>query len=803
MIKITSIKKAAGIIILIAVTLTACSDDPTSPADTDPVQSGEDLLPLTELPGDPNEPAIDALFDFSVTVEVQQGEISEENGTEIIRTKIEFAFMPGTTVGDINNILSKYEARIIDMLPDRPFIIVHIPDPVDLPSLRSIIEEIENEDSIGAVWEGVIPSSELLPDHINATIPCAGSECVNAEQINRIKHHLAVRGHAAWNLRDAIQGQPWLVIQDWFGDGIHSEFYASEFMNSNDIGNDEPNNHGYHVLGIINADFEHRTDVTGMFPDRIRVYVLDQTISRTIISQNENHIVRHIREILNTQSSANIIINTSLSHGTANFSDGVRWWGKVVDLEDRFVHFTAAGNVGREPNGGRSASAPAYATSSFSYAALGDKGINDPIIDLLLDHLGIQAPSNLKNTFVVENRISNPGDVSEENAKEAERPKPGCANQSSIMGGNLSAIGTDVLSYGAGRTAGSLSGTSMATPQAAGTAAFMWAVNPSLGVDDIMYLLNKTARTPQVPLQENCRSEQPAPVIDTYDAVLAAGGNDVRLALLDVSGSGSFTEADIKIFLEEFDERDGILDYSRYDLNGSGQTGGSATDRFDLNHDLEYGIVTQTIEGLEIEFTENSVTDTDILCFYAYSDLYSGDHDQRSELLGNLCVQAEPILEVHSSRFSYSTDCATVGYIKPPGVEQETAMISIENFTTEPVWVTIPVTKEVLITGEWEDFISDWSGHIIRPEADIGFEAGGPEGGELLELKREEVVIDGQRIGIWSGRFTAQFRYSDVNTDEEEIITVHGEFSGLWNPEEAANVYPLYPPFPEGCEVNY
>jgi hypothetical protein len=652
MIKTPTIKKAAGILILIAATLTACSDDPAGP-DMNPEQPGDDLQPLTELPGDPNEPAIDALFDFSVTVDVLDGEISTENEAEIIRTIIEFAFTPGTTVGDINNLLSKYEARIIDMLPDRPFIIVHIPDPGDLPTLRNIIDEIENEESIGAVWEGVIPSSDLLPDHIDATTTLAGSEWVNNEILDRIKHHLAVRGHAAWNLREAIQGQPWLIIQDFFGDGINDGLYASEFMNSNDFGNDNPEDHGYHVLGIINADFEHQTEVTGIFPGRMSVSVSDRTASVMTTSQSENHIVRLIREILDTQSGAKIIVNTSLNHHPAGPVDGARWWGKVVDLQDNFVQFTSAGNIGTR---GRTLESPAFANSSFSYAALGDMGDHTPFLEMLLERFDIAAPSNLKNTFVVENRTTNPDFLPFENAKQAERPFPSCTHQSSMMGGNLSAIGTDVFSFAAGGGTLHETGTSMSTPQAAGTAAFMWAVNPSLSVGEIVDLINKTARTPQVPLQEECRSEQPAPVIDTYDAVLAAGGDDARLALLDVTESGSFTEADIEIFLEEFEERDGILDYSRYDLNGTGQTGGSATDRFDLNHDLEYGTVTQNIEDNEVDFNERAVTDTDVLCYYAYSDLYSGDQEQRSELLEPICTSS---FKLTSSEFTIEGSCVT------------------------------------------------------------------------------------------------------------------------------------------------
>jgi len=794
---ITSIKKTVGFLILVSiVSITSCSDDPTGP-DTNPEQPGNEHEPLTELPGDPNEPAIDALFDFSAHVEVDEGEISVENGSEIIRSKIELAFVPNTTVGDINNILSKYNARIIDMLPDRPFLIVYIPDPGDLPSLRSIIEKLEGEDSIGAVWEGAVPTPDMLPHFIDATIPCAGSECVNEEQIDRIKHHLAVRGHAAWNLRNAIVNSPWLVIADFFGYGVPDSGFMGDFVNPEDFKDGKDSRHGYFVLGIINADFDQQPEVTGIFPDELRIRGV-QAAKVSTVSEFENNIVRRINSIIQeTGAGSDVVVNTSTGKYPSDIDDGARWWGKVATLQNNFVHFTAAGNVTEKvPE-----NTPAYEMSSFAYAAVGNMDAPPPFLDLT----DLPQFSNLENTFVVENRMPNPFFITFENAKESERVWPGCAFNESLMGGNLSAIGWQVYSFGdKDGTDGPAynSGTSAAAPQAAGTAAYMWAVNPSLGVNEIVNLLNKAARSPEFPTFDLCRSEIPAPVIDTYDAVLAAGGDDVRKALLDVTGSGSFTEDDIEVFLDEFDERDGILDYSRYDLNGTGQTGGDATDRFDLDHDLEFGTVTQIIEDDEIEFDENAVTDTDVLCYYAYSDLYSGSSDKRKELLGFIC-NTGPYLEVHSSKFNYETECAYVSNINPGDVS---AMVMINNSTVTgpeaPVAVTISVFEDVPLQEEWEKEISNWHGQILDHQG--SWAAIGPEGGNILELKREEVTVSGHTIGIWSGRFTTQFEYDDdiYTSDSEEIITVNGEFSGLWRTTriQEINLPGGHPPvYPDKC----
>lgn len=179
------------------------------------------------------------------------------------------------------------------------------------------------------------------------------------------------------------------------------------------------------------------------------------------------------------------------------------------------------------------------------------------------------------------------------------------------------------------------SGTSMAAPQAAGTAAYMWAVNPSLEVSEIVDLIKKTAREGSngALSSQQCRSENPAPSIDTYDAVLAAGGDEARKALLDVTGDNRFDENDLEVFMDEWTERDGALDYSRYDLNGNGQTGGSTKGRFDLDQDIKFETTTRTIEDINKEFDERDLTDKEILCYYAYSKLYVGDKDKRFVIL--------------------------------------------------------------------------------------------------------------------------------------------------------------------------
>ena len=81
-------------------------------------------------------------------------------------------------------------------------------------------------------------------------------------------------------------------------------------------------------------------------------------------------------------------------------------------------------------------------------------------------------------------------------------------------------MGTEVWSLtGANNGAGNKTGTSMATPQVAGLAAYIWALNPSLTPQQVLERLQKTSRV--LKTDESC-SPTPQPVIDAYAAVLAA-----------------------------------------------------------------------------------------------------------------------------------------------------------------------------------------------------------------------------------------------------------------------------------------
>ncbi|TVQ69215.1 MAG: T9SS C-terminal target domain-containing protein [Balneolaceae bacterium] len=614
-----------------------------------------------KLEGAPDAPAIDASYDLHIPIVYPGEAISVDpdllNDGRVLRTEIEVVTNPDATIAEVNSLLEKYDAQIVSMLQDNTVFIIRVPDPGDVASLNQLVAAIENEPIVLLANKSVIVED---PEPLYDSYRQGEIQQIPGHNtlMERIDHHLAARAHAAWNLRDAIteiKTRPWVVVADFFGDGPPGAGYNANVLNI-DYATGNVNSHGYHVLGIISGMFDNvetldnnANDVTGIFPERLNVYTVD--LADTTLHtwpRRMNEIISTIGHILSDDSNARIVVNTSLNSRSLNDQapQALSWIIRVrgmrflfldgLGLEDRFIHFTSTGN--NRIVGGNIVSWAARDNSIFAYAVLGDMTMD-----------GHDVPK-LTNTFVVENRVNTQHNDTDELQQ---RPVPGCASNRSIMGGNLSAMGTEVWSFGgfgSGQElsdpfASNMSGTSMATPQAAGIAAYVWAVNPSLSVSQVMDIVRSTAEeratNTVAPPGETCHEVVPQPVADAYAAVLLAGGSDARRALLDVNGNGTFDHDDIEEFLEIYLDtlKAGTLDYSRFDLNGDGITGGEGTDRFDLTMDGGYAVVQQNIEETLIAFDEGNLTDLEILCYYAYSDIYEGDAEERRELLKGICFE--------------------------------------------------------------------------------------------------------------------------------------------------------------------
>ena len=589
------------------------------------------------LPGTADTPASTAVVDYSSHDTVADTEIEEVSPeARIVRTKLMIAFKPDATVGQINDLLTSIGGQITIMLEGVNQIIVRIPDPESLDALETLIAQIQANHIVLSVLKASMPVPESLPSNVDViTYPVL---------MDRIDHHLDVRAHAAWNAKDLLRHSmpPTLVVGDLFGDGPPNGDFAFSPIVPNDYATGNPTTHGYHVLGIIGATFggdpAERGFATGMYPRFLPLLAVD------VINGLDDHtlmagLIQKLRLI-----NGRAVVNTSM-----RLSDGacpipkqrpcvepyVHEWLRMVrgsalydsgstssspaNMENHFLHLASAGNI-KAPTDTDARLNSAWNGAHLLPGLISPSG--NPII-------------NLTNTLVIENREKSLVPLED----------LGCLHETSKFSGDLSAIGENVFSLmGSSTGSGVMSGTSMATPQVAGLAAYLWAIEPSFTPQQIIDILVNTADS------SDCGGINPRPVIDAYGAVLAldSGYSDiqVRRAILDIvngtgtqGGDGIFNEKDVEVFLNTFDAANGDKDYSRFDLNGDGKTGGTEKRPFNLNMDYPptFQSVTQDVEGQPISFDENSLTDLDVLCYYAYSPLYTGDSNQRKDLLEKRC----------------------------------------------------------------------------------------------------------------------------------------------------------------------
>jgi TolB protein len=591
-----------------------------------------------EAPGflevDPSTPILQAITHLDAGDVLKQAEISSDaEGNRVVRTKLEIVFHSNVTAGDVHRVLDAFQATPTAAVKGTRAIVVRVPDPGSLPGLDDLIAGIKSDPAVWFVAKSVFPVLDEPPPGY----PSPPDEVA----LSKLDHHLAVGAHGAWALRTQIQAVPKVVFMDFFGDGVPNgdfdvEVQAGDFSTA---GLGDEGYHGYQVVGILAGRFGgvgERGLVTGMMPGTVTLRVVD-LLDPVDPRDAEDRLVSRMQELA---AGSRAVASTSLGVSDADLllvrDLAVVWIEKVraAGLEDRILHFTSAGN--------RGAGMDARGNSIYAAAALRD--------DLVDATTGARV-APLTNTLVIENAINSQGVL--------DYTVPKCLNESSCVGGHLAAIGTNVHTFADANTAvRNGGGTSSATPQAAGLAAYLWALRPDLGVQEVKDILLATATPVPFSADEGCSLAISAPCIDAYAAVLALdqhegldGGDtglaSMRLALLDIAddsgspgGDGRFTETDLDLWIEKLvldvSVASPMHDFSRFDLNGDGFTGGPRRAFFDLDIDdpvPAHGVALRTIEGRQICFNEESLTDLEIVGYYAYSSLYQGDTDARREIL--------------------------------------------------------------------------------------------------------------------------------------------------------------------------
>ncbi|MFN8544927.1 MAG: S8/S53 family peptidase [Candidatus Binatia bacterium] len=583
------------------------------------------------LAGDPAAPLLSVLRDIDHATPHPPSAIGlDADGRAVARRVLEVALAPEATVAQANAVLDALGGGVVSALAGVPLLVVKLPDPGSVAVLEDLVARVGRLAGVRFAHLAYLPQPDLVPP--NYSRPFAPAEPP------RLDHHLAIRAGAAWNARAAMQAgrEPLVVVMDYFGNGV-PDHTLNDFTPTADpdFATGNPYDHGYHVLGIMAGRFGGAPtaagQVTGIYPRtvQLRAVELNQATGTIDVPTGSNRAIQRL-----AAAGGNAVLNTSLNQCTVNSGatcgnaanamlEAVAWIQRVrgAGLEGRLFHATSTGNASDSPL------APGGETNSaFSAAA---------VLANLTD--GVQSVPNLLNTLVVDNAA----------ATTVQPFTPLCLNEGSKTGGLVAGIGTEVLSFSDSIGAPvSWSGTSMATPQVAGLAAYLWAIEPGLTAPELATLLRVTARPVGLDTAPECHPAlPPAPVVDAYAAVLALDDvvlpepatAPVRLALLDLDDDGRFDDTDVAAWLAALIDplTDDVVqpadpDYGRHDLNGDGFTGTNRAERFDLDRvgsaphgASDHGVAVQTIAGADVPFGEAALTDLDILCYYAHSDLFS------------------------------------------------------------------------------------------------------------------------------------------------------------------------------------
>lgn len=670
-------------IMLNLLLLASCGGGGSDSSSTPPTPPASVYLPPEGviLSGKPDDLALSVLTDMS-PIPAQDADI--ENG--LLLTRLSVGIAANATVAQVNSALEAHGGGIVGMLSDLPVLVVAVPRQGDAEALQVLANSLAAASGIRIAMLAREAQAELAP------LPPADAEFA-------MRHLQDARFPAAWNVRRLAadcNDQPTVIAADFFTRPIPGNTAYADFarevpgVDDNGIGGGgtSPNAslHGYDVLTTLAAALDDEIPTgANPFPDCLDI--------RTVQMKGLGGVSAPIAIALAIPASGKVIVNTSFGfwedcsepclptalHVAAAQHRAVEGaWVRAVlaSRADRVLVSAAAGNAANEdisvvyPGVGI-----ADYSSEFTVAAKADADMSFARTELLWEPAG-QSCTGADSCFpsltltpeqlvVLENTLDDLGPASRTpsvNVLVVGSSQPVANNLPSDFsepGEDVSAVGEGIpiMALDANQQNETTQGTSFAAPQVAALASYLWMISPEL----------RSRPVTDTILAIRAGAFGTINQIDAYSSILSldpAGDPDpatwlIRRSLLDVDDSNAFTEVDLAAFIARYFQAPDLVqavdpqqrDYSRYDLNGDGYTGGAtAVVSFDLdrNGSSLYGPPQLTevdvpIGAKRFGVNEQFVSDLEVLCYYAYTALYTGDEFAREQLLANKCV---PIMVV-------------------------------------------------------------------------------------------------------------------------------------------------------------
>lgn len=624
-----------------------------------------------------------------------------------------------TTVGQVNAAARVVGAtRITSSEPGSLLIVLEVPRQSNVAAIQQLAKTLRAQAGVAFAWPGETASSAVLPE-ASAGVPVA---------VESVGHLRGNRFPQAWNARqafaaDCLPRSVSVYVMDKFGPESARPHFFDEVERASFVA--DPNGlsttaegHGYDVAATLAANFDAETP-TGAdpFADCVIVHAIE-------VQQNEQlDAVRRAARLIAGNSDPRVILTsslvfkndgfcaingdqpcdaTTLATTLPDFPHGelaaraiiAAEWARLVHqhgLADRVLITQSAGNVHELPEGfleqnylgfrsAKLASVVALAThlhelkALLTDASLWKSATAPTLPDFTFTDSDADAVIQIDPSLDPDNSLDPANLLIVDSGSSAEALTDIAQSSFDYLGADVRAVGEEVLLNGR-----VVNGTSFSTPLVAGLAAYLWNLSPTLATRPAAATadLLKRSSTPT--------SHSPTvPVVDAYAAVLrldAAGTAvpPIRLGLLDVNGDGVFDALDVQRFADAYGLANPntptiptARDFSRFDLNGDGFTGGIPIAAFDLDINLDSNgqpVINSTdseIEGYQLSFNEAALSDLQILCYYAYSQLYhldaGGQNAQvRTARLGpDHCVGARLSLQLPTTITSSGTLHATV-----------------------------------------------------------------------------------------------------------------------------------------------
>lgn len=639
---------------------------------------GDNVAPKEQtvvLPGDPAQPAAAALQD-KTAARVDKGDIVDGH----LLTRLFVVFKADATVAEVNAAAQAAGASGIAFSSSKlTMLTLQVPRQASIGAMHALARQVRAQPGVAFAWPEQELKASVLPE-LAPGLPVAP---------DNLSHLLPTRFPLAWNARGAAGAdcRPRSVhvyVWDKFGDVGSRPTFLDQIASPNFILDEvnasaEVSGHGYDVVSILGAAFDAQMPTGALpFQDCLVIHQIDafgrgmfETVQRAAVAARSSG---ESRFILNSSLNfadvlcgpnadqvcdADTLRATPLDmlHGAIinRVFEAFVWATEIggTDLGERMLITQAAGNIDAAPGGFLARHYGAFRTASFAspvalatrlgqlLALMNDPSLwssaNDPTLPNLEMPAGdVASMFGRLNSLGAQNLLL-VGSVTDAEVFTNHQP-----SAFTFSGADVAAVGENIKLP----DVPPVSGTSFAAPQVAGLAAYLWMLS-----DPIRTAPATMALTVGQIKQTARASGTGVPVIDAFAAVNSLDGfhfavagpeRAIRRATLDVNGDGNFDHLDLLGFQGAYQLTNpnrpsvfAVRDYSRFDLNGDGFTGGITIQPFDLDVVTSPALrsVTLPIEGFEISMNEAALSDIQILCFYAYSDLYATSPINRDEAL--------------------------------------------------------------------------------------------------------------------------------------------------------------------------